>query len=77
MPFKIVKSSITKHGEPSARDKHIDDDKLESTETQKKRSVIHALARANNEGDRPEPSNQKIPSFSGFQASLHTRTEKK
>ena len=68
---KVQPYKILKRGEPPVRDKPADNGKLKSTESQRKRSVIHALSRANNEGVRPEPANQKIPSLNGFQATLH------
>ncbi|KAL8575003.1 hypothetical protein ACOMHN_064534 [Nucella lapillus] len=41
-----------------------------STENQRKRSIIHALARADANGDRPDAATQAIPSFNGFHAGL-------
>ena len=63
-----------KRGEPPTRKNPSVVNK--STESQRKRTVIHAFTRANSEGIRPSPSNQKIPSFNGFQATLHKEQEK-
>ena len=74
---KVQPYKTLKRGEPPVRDKPADTDKLKSTESQRKRCVIHALSRANNEGVRPEPANQKIPSLNGFQATLNPKNCKK
>ena len=41
--------------------------------TQRTRSVIHSLCRGNNECIRPEPSDQRVPTYSGFQSCLDNR----
>ena len=38
---------------------------------QKKRSVIHALSRIDEKGDRPDVEQQKVPGYSGMQACLN------
>ena len=68
-PYKTVK-----HGEPPVRQKQ--NVYTGSTESQRKRSIIHALVRADVNGDRPFVSEQKIPSFNGFQATLSSEQEK-
>ena len=35
---------------------------------QRKRGIIHRLARMTQDGERPAPSDQKLPSFNGFHA---------
>ena len=35
---------------------------------QRKRGTIHRLARMTQDGERPGPSDQKVPSFNGFHA---------
>ena len=47
-----------------------------STDPQHKRSIIHVLARADRNGDRPAVTEQTIPSYSGFHASLNVGHEK-
>ncbi|CAJ1076504.1 hypothetical protein KUCAC02_009111 [Xyrichtys novacula] len=47
-----------------------------STEPQPKRSIIHALVRANENGDRPDAAEQTIPSYNGFHASLNKEQSK-
>ena len=68
---QVEQYKTIKRGEPPIREKPETVNK--STFNQRKRSVIHALARANNEGERPKPSDQAVPSFNGFQATLHPR----
>ena len=43
---------------------------------QQRRSVIHALARVDCNGDRPEVDQQHVPSYSGMQACLNPRVER-
>ncbi len=47
-----------------------------STEPQRKRNDIHALARADKNGDRPDPVEQTIPSYNGFHAGLNVEQRK-
>ena len=68
-PYKTFK-----RGEPPVRKKP--NNVNMSTEPQRKRSIIHALTRISAEGIRPAPSEQKIPSFNGFQATLHAKQDK-
>ena len=63
-----------KRGEPPVRQKK--NVYTGSTESQRKRSIIHALVRADVNGDRPFVSEQKIPSFNGFQATFSPEQEK-
>ena len=42
-----------------------------STELQGKRSIIHALARADVKGDRPNAAEQSMPFYNGFHAGLN------
>ena len=58
-------------GEPPIQDQPLNYKK--STDNQRCRTIIHALTRANEDGVRPDPSEQNIPSFNGFQASLHNK----
>ena len=68
-PYKTVK-----RGEPPVREKQ--NHYTGSTESQRKRSFIHALVRADANGDRPYVSEQKIPSFNGFQATISSEQGK-
>ena len=47
-----------------------------STEPHRKRCAIHALARADVTGERPDATNQKVPGFAGFQALISAPVEK-
>lgn len=47
-----------------------------NTEPQRKQSIIHALARADMNGGRPDAAEQTIPSYSGFQAGLNMEQRK-
>lgn len=42
-----------------------------STEPQRKRNIIHTLARLKTNGDRPNVAEQTIPSYNGFHANLN------
>ena len=42
----------------------------ESVVKQRKCGIIHTLARMMQDGERPRPSEQKVPSFNGFHASF-------
>ena len=42
-----------------------------STESQCKRSIVHALVHADVNGDRPDAAEQTIPSYNGFYAGLN------
>ena len=48
-------------GEPPIQDQPLNYKK--STDNQRCRTIIHALTRANEDGVRPDPSEQNIPSF--------------
>ncbi len=60
-PYKTIK-----RGEPPIRPEPITFSS--STEPQQTRCVIHALARADVHGDRPDAAAQTIPFFNGFHA---------
>jgi len=47
-----------------------------STEPQCKRSIIHALARTDADGDCPDAHNQNIPTYNGFHACLNVYKDK-
>ena len=47
-----------------------------STEPQHKRSIIHALAHADMNGDHPDAAKQTIPSYNGFHAGLNMKQGK-
>lgn len=68
-PYKTIK-----RGEPPIRDKP--DNYTANTEPQRKRSIIHALIRADHYGDRPKVSDQNIPSYNGFHATLSSEQGK-
>ena len=63
-PYKTIK-----RGEPPIRPEPTT---LTSTmEPQRKRSIIHSLAHADSNGDRRDATEQTIPSYGGFHASLN------
>lgn len=62
-PYKTIK-----RGETPIRPKP--DVVEKSTLPQRKRNLIHTLCRADENGNYPSPSNQKVPSYNGFHASL-------
>ena len=64
-PYKTIK-----RGEPPIRTKPNDVDVKKSTLPQRKRNVIHALCRVDSEGNPPKPSDQKVPAYNGFHASI-------
>lgn len=68
-PYRTIK-----RGEPPIRPKPTMFSS--STEPQHKRSIIHALARADMNGDRPDAAEQTIPSYSGFHAGLNMEQRK-
>ena len=47
-----------------------------STEHQRKRSIIHALARADVNGDHPDAAKQTIPPYNGFHVGLNAEQGK-
>ena len=49
---------------------------IDGSLTQKKRSVIHALARVDSNGDRPDVDQQQFPAYSGMQACLNQAGER-
>ncbi|KAK1877064.1 U3 small nucleolar RNA-associated protein 10 [Dissostichus eleginoides] len=69
MPYRTVK-----RGEPPIRPKPTT--VSSSTEPQRQRSIIHALARADVNGDRPVAAEQNIPSYNGFHAGLNMWQDK-
>ena len=54
----------TKRAEPPVRNRPTDEQQIDTLQ-QRTRSVIHALARADEELNRPEASQQTVPGFSG------------
>ena len=70
----VVPYRTIKRGEPPIRPKPTTFSS--STEPQRKRSIIHALARADMNGDRPDPAEQTIPSYNGFHAGLNMEQRK-
>lgn len=68
-PYKTIK-----RGEPPIRPEPTT---LTSTmEPQRKRSIIHPLAHADSNGDRRDATEQTIPSYGGFHASLNRKQGK-
>ena len=63
-PYKTVK-----RGEPTIQEKPISNISG-SVAKQHKRGIIHTLARMTQDGERPQPSEQKVPSLNGFYASF-------
>ena len=68
-PYKTIK-----RGEPPVRPEPATFSV--STEPQRKRNIIHALAHMNTNGDRPDVTEQTIPSYNGFHAGLNSEQEK-
>ena len=68
-PYKSPKE----RAEPPTRSENANDSY--SADVQRKRSVIHVLARANNDGIRPSVTDQKVPGYAGFQACLSPPVE--
>ena len=64
MPYRTIQ-----RGEPPIRPKPAMFSS--STETQRKQSIIHALAHAGVNGDRPDAAEQTIPLYNGFHAGLN------
>lgn len=69
MPYKTIK-----RGEPPIRPEPTTFSA--STEHQQKRSILHVLARADVNGDRPDAAKQTIPSYNGFHAGLNAEQGK-
>ena len=70
----VIPYKTTKHGEPPI---HSEPTTFSSsTDPQCKQSIIHALARADRNGDCPAVTKQTIPSYSGFHASLNVKHER-
>ena len=70
----VVPYRTIKRGEPPIRPKPTTFSS--STEPQRKRSIIHALARADMNDDLPDPAEQTIPSYNGFHAGLNMEQRK-
>ncbi len=68
-PYKTIK-----RGEPPIRPEPITT--ISTTAPQRKRSIIHALARVDSNGDRNDATEQTIPSYGGFHASLNGKQGK-
>ena len=68
-PYKTIQ-----RGEPPIRQEPAASSS--STELQRKRSIIHALARTDANGDRPNAHNQNIPSYNGFYDCLNVYKDK-
>ena len=71
----ITPYKTTVWAEPPVRSKPQAQEQLD-TMKQRIHSVIHVLSRANDDLNRPEASEQKVPSFSGFQAKMSKNVEK-
>jgi len=63
-PYRTIQS-----GEPPIR--HQPNKLSSNTDYQRKRSIIHALVRADVNGDHPDVAKQTVPSYNGFHASLN------
>ncbi len=63
-----------KRGEPPVSDKV--QPALGDIEPQRKRNVIHALVRADMDGEQPAAIDQRVPSFAGFQALISDPVER-
>ena len=70
----VTPYKTTKRGEPPIRPEPAAFSA--STEPQRKRSIIHALARVNTNGDRLEVAEQTIPSYNGFHTGLSSELRK-
>ena len=46
---------------------------VNSTTSQRMRSVVHALSRTDEDYQRPDPGNQTVPAYSGFQSRLQSQ----
>jgi len=73
--WTVIPYKTTKHGEPPI---HPEPTTFSSsTDPQcKQRSIIYVLARADGNGDLPAVTEQAIPSYGGFHASLNVEHEK-
>ena len=69
-PYKTVRPS-----EPPIRNRP-QEEESNGTEKQRTRGVIHALARSDNDLNRPDVNHQTVPGFSGFQAKMSHPVEK-
>ena len=66
---KIYPYKTFKRGQPAVRKEiYIS---LQTSDAQRKRGVMHTLARLNIEGENVPPSEQKVGSIAGFQANIH------
>jgi len=65
----VIPYKTTKCGEPPIRPEPTTFSS--STDPQFKQSIIHVLARTDRNGDHPAVTEQAIPSYSGFHASLN------
>ena len=70
-PYKTVK-----RGEPPIRKQPENQNVPLDTSAQRIRSVIHALARAQDDQSRPKVEEQTVPAFSGFYANMSKPEEK-
>ena len=70
----VTPYKTTKRGEPPIRPEPATFSA--STEPQRKRSIIHALARVKTICDRPDAAEQTIPSYNGFHAGLSSEQGK-
>ena len=71
----ITPYKTKRHSEPPVRTRPLVEEKLDTVK-QRTRSVIHALSRADNNLCRPHLKDQKVPSFSGFQARMSQPVQK-
>ena len=68
----VIPYKTTKRAEPPIRDRPTDEEQI-TTLQQRTRSVIHVLARADEELNRPEAMKQTVPGFSGKKINLNIK----
>lgn len=73
---QVIPYKTFKRGEPPIRKQAEDDSLPQNTSVQRTRGVIHALARAQDDGKRPKPEEQTVPGFSGFHARMSSADAK-
>ena len=74
LQHKVLPYKTMKRGQPGVR-KEVDIS-LQTTDEQRKRGVMHTLARLDIAGKNVPAHEQKIGSFAGFQANIHEFVEK-
>ena len=73
---KITPYKTMKRGEPPIRKPLEYQDIITDTSGQRRRGVIHALARAQDDRSRPKPEEQTVPGYFGFYANMSKPVEK-